>query len=268
MAARTKKAAVPDNSEPEDIRVLALDPGKNEFAYCFSRAGKIKNVGMFKHTLTDMREHRFMHEVKGFVQEVEKFIESLGKIDIIVVERYTSRPGKGGGSVSESINVMIGLLSRYCHRKNIAIQPIMSSQWKNRFRARDKFDTQAERYGFPVSKTKSTEPILDHEFDATGINQWYCECRPMRGVKPANRNLLESYRKQIAKLWKQRLAVPVNGKPKDPQTKQMTPEQVREHVEKLKEEAARKAAEKKAKPKQPKKPKAKRKTAAKPKARK
>jgi hypothetical protein len=172
---------------------------------------------MFKHTLKDMRAHRFMHEAKGFIIESEKFMADLGRIDYIVVERYTSRPGKGGGSVSESINVMLGLLARYCHRKGIVIVPLMSAQWKNRFKKKFGKDTQAERYGFPVSKTKKTEPVLDHEADAIGIAHWFAEAG-LAGMqsRSATTDLMPEFRKQFKKLWKQRVANPTNGKPRSP----------------------------------------------------
>lgn len=197
------------------LRVLAFDPGKNDFAFCFLVNNKIKRVGMFLHTMKDMREQRFMFEVRGFIRESERFMKSLGKLDYIVIERYMSRPGKGGGSVSESINVMIGLLARYCHKHDICIVPITSALWKNRFRRSFGCDTQAERYGFPVSKTSNTEPILDHEFDAVGIGQWFCECRSVGG-KAKSVDMMPKFRAMIKKLWEQRLKHPTNGKPRMP----------------------------------------------------
>ena len=206
------------------LRVLALDPGKNEFAYCYLIGSKPKHVGMFKKTMKDMKEQRFMFEVSGFVREYEKFMDGLGKIDFLVIERYMARPGKGGGSVSEAINVMLGIIARYCHRKGIHIIPISSAQWKNRFSKRHGGDTQAERYGFPVSKTKKTEPVLDHEFDALGIGQWFCECRPLTGSKAPSLNLMKLFRKRAQTLWTERLRKPTNGKPRQaPQKKANKP---------------------------------------------
>ena len=181
------------------LHVLAFDPGKNDFAFCFLVNNKIKRVGMFMHTMKDMREQYFMFEVRGFIRESERFMKSLGKLDYIVIEKYMSRPGKGGGSVSESINVMIGLLA----------------QWKIRFRRSFGYDTQAERYGFPVSKTSNTEPILDHEFDAIGIGQWFCECRSIGG-KTKSIDMMPGFRHMVKALWKQRLEHPTNGKPRIP----------------------------------------------------
>jgi hypothetical protein len=213
-------------AKSKKLRVLALDPGKNEFAYCYLIGTKIKKVGMFKRTMKDMKEQRFMFEVSGFVREYEKFMGGLGKIDFLVIERYMARPGKGGGSVSEAINVMLGIIARYCHRKGIHIIPISSAQWKNRFSSRHGGDTQAERYGFPVSKTKKTEPVLDHEFDAIGIGHWFCECRPLTGSKAPSLNLMKLFRKRTQKLWTERLHTPTNGKPrKAPQKKANKPTQ-------------------------------------------
>lgn len=212
--AASASASTPATKE-SGLHVLAFDPGKNDFAFCFLVNNKIKRVGMFMHTMKDMREQYFMFEVRGFIRESERFMKSLGKLDYIVIERYMSRPGKGGGSVSESINVMIGLLARYCHKHGICIVPITSALWKNRFRRSFGYDTQAERYGFPVSKTSNTEPILDHEFDAIGIGQWFCECRSIGG-KTKSIDMMPGFRHMVKALWKQRLEHPTNGKPRMP----------------------------------------------------
>lgn len=183
--------------------VLAMDPGKRDFACCYVVGGKIKKMKMFHHTIYDLKERVYTQLAADFQKEFDKLVRGFGKVDAIVVERFTARPGKSGGAVSESINIMIGFMTAWCLVNNVKIVLVQASTWKNRMKRRLGLDTQAERYGRYVTKTGKLWPIADHEFDAVGIAQWYLETHmgSEGSSKQSDLDLHKLFKSQLDKRW-------------------------------------------------------------------
>ncbi len=205
------------------MKFLALDPGKADFAWCAVSNSKIVGIGMFPKPIDDIREKFVNVKVMEFRRSLKKLISSTfqEELDLIVLERFQQRPGKGGGANAEFINVMIGVILAECSRKGFKALPVQASTWKNHMAHRyDPLEaenikkknskpskrkgkpkrvkrTHAERLGFKVTKSSKTVPIRDHEFDAAGIAQWHVEMK-------TGTSHLESFKKQIAKIWEKR----------------------------------------------------------------
>lgn len=200
---KTKKDTAGAQARLRSCRVLAMDPGKRDFACCYVVGGKIERLKMFNHTVHDLREQKYISLCASFAYEFDKFVKALGKVDVLVVERFTARPGKSGGAVSESINIMIGFMTAWCLLNGVEIVLVQASTWKNRMRRLRGLDTQAERYGRYVTKTGKLWPIADHEFDAVGIAQWYLETHmgSKGSTKKTDLDLHGSFKSQLDKLW-------------------------------------------------------------------
>lgn len=195
--------------------VLCFDPGKAHFAYCDVVGTDIKSVGMVTETIDDLKTGIFPYRLRMFYRQLKKLVATseskYGTITDIVCERFMARPGKGGGAVSESINVMLGVIALFCHKNNIHIELVSSSQWKNRMKRRLGGDTQAQRYGYSWMSKEPLKgnpyPISDHEFDATGIALAYIETAPALGAGTRTKQNLDhfaSFKQQLRKLWDKR----------------------------------------------------------------
>lgn len=200
--------------------LLAIDPGKNSSAFCCVVGSEIKKLGMFNHTINNLKPGYFHNNFHKFYIEFTKLIASLeskyGKLTNIVMERFMARPGKGGGAVSESINIMIGVIATYCHDHGIAIELITSASWKNRYKRKFGMDTQAARFGFPwVAKaplSKNPYPINDHIMDACGIALYCLETMPDLGsgtTKKQDLDFFPTFKKQLRVIW-DRIAAKTN----------------------------------------------------------
>jgi hypothetical protein len=192
--------------------VLAFDMGKTDMAWAWSYDNKLIDTGLMINTVNDLKSGIFLMQVRKFIRELKSIVQRVeakhGPLTDICVERYVSRPGKGGGAVSESINVMIGIMAAYCNKHNLYLELILASTWKNHFKRKFGCDTQAERYGFKITKTSKKWPILDHNFDAIGLMQFRLETTRIQGdgfakLKP-HLELLDSFKSVLKRLWKQR----------------------------------------------------------------
>jgi len=203
MKISTKDTTKEANTRLLRCRVLAMDPGKRDFACCYVVGGKLERLKMFNHTVHDLREQKYISLCASFSYEFDKFVKALGKVDVLVVERFTARPGKSGGAVSESINIMIGFMTAWCLINGVEIVLVQASTWKNRMRRVRGLDTQAERYGRYVTKTGKLWPIADHEFDAVGLAPWYLESHmgSKGSTKKTDLDLHASFKAQLDKRW-------------------------------------------------------------------
>lgn len=192
--------------------VLAFDMGKTDMAWSWSHDNKLIEVGMIHNTVNDLKSGIFLMQVRRFLREVKALIKRAetahGPITDIVCERFTSRGGKGGGSVGESINTMLGIMAAYCVRNNIYLELVLASTWKMYFKRKYGKDTQAERYGFAITKTSKKWPILDHEFDSVGILQFRIETTSLSSdgfvkQKPYN-DYMKNFKSTLDALWKKR----------------------------------------------------------------
>lgn len=197
--------------------ILSLDPGKEFFAWCLvSDRGKVIDFGMMPKTITDIRDMYANSQVKKFRKAMRKLVLGFKDLHEIAMERFQQRPGKGGGANAEFINIMIGVVATICVELNLRVTLVQASTWKNHMASRYSpklpakptksgkpgrptalKQTQAERYGYRVSKTSKTAPIKDHEFDAIGIAQWVIE-------KNLERDMMPTFKKQLDSIWKAR----------------------------------------------------------------
>jgi len=196
-------------------KILAADPGKSDFAWCIVAKNKILSIGMLKDTVSDIRETFVNSQVRAFKKALLRIIDRNEGIEEIVVERFQQRPGKGGGGNAEFVNIMIGVIISICVDRNLKVNLVQASTWKNHMALRYSLDvtddtpksrrsrskkvkqTQAERFGWKVSKTSKKAFIKDHEFDAVGIAQWVLE-------KRGNTMLLKKFTKQLRSIWEAR----------------------------------------------------------------
>lgn len=191
--------------DPE-YTVMSVDPGKNDMAWSLVRGTVIHRVGMFNHTINDFSEMHFLTKCRDFRREFDALIAGLPYVpDEIVVERFMARPGKGGGSVGESINISIGFMARLCMRLGIRFVLVMPSTWKTYFKRRHGQATQAERYGLEIHKTRKNQPVSDHECDAIGIAQWRIQTSNGSGsTKRQDCDAMPAFISQMESLWKER----------------------------------------------------------------
>ena len=192
--------------------ILALDPGKRDFAWAAIDGVKIPGFGMIHHTIYDIDAMHAMPQRAAFVGELTAVLNKYNP-NVVVIERMQQRPGMGGGAPAEYINVMIGVVLEICAGRGIKFRGVTAATWKNHMKLaydpkpdrskmkkgeRTKALPHCARMQHYVSKTSKTAPIKDHEFDAIGIGQWFCE---MRDKQP----LLNIFIKQIDKVWEMRL---------------------------------------------------------------
>ena len=71
--------------------IMAVDPGKYNFAYCFlTTRGDIIKTGILAHRMTDLKNTKEVNiEIDGFIQEVQDIIQH-NKIRL-VFERFVPR---------------------------------------------------------------------------------------------------------------------------------------------------------------------------------
>lgn len=168
------------------MRVLAFDPGKNNFAYAVGQDGSLESFGFVTALLDDLTA-----DVTGQVLRLAEEFQGLVKThqpDVIVAERFMIRPGaQGQGANSEFINISLGVLISVA--APLEVQIIPAATWKNHWShryppAEGKFEMQAclERgtRAYPGGRRKR---LTTHEADAIGIMAWTFETRGgMTGV--------------------------------------------------------------------------------------
>lgn len=220
--------------------LLTLDPGKTSFAWCVVVGNTLQDTGMITHTITNIDTLHAVVQRDRFIAELTEIFDDYAP-DIVVIERFQQRPGMGGGAPAEYINVMIGVVLEFCCARGVNFRGVTASTWKNHMRlaydpappklpklskaersalkgealkarvAAEKARkqavkrTHADRMGYPVSKSCVTAPILDHEFDAIGIAQWFREI----SVK---KKLLPLFCKRIKCIWETRRADQIQAK--------------------------------------------------------
>jgi hypothetical protein len=140
------------------MRILALDPGKINFAFAVMEDVKVLEAGYIK-CIKDLKRDAFEAESKGFRN---RYFTLLAKYepDVVVAERFMARPGSNGGMVGEYINIMLGVISTVNSSLNIPTELVTSASWKNYLNS---------RYG-RVETLKEHFPHLSvHEADSLGI---------------------------------------------------------------------------------------------------
>ena len=121
----------------EIMRVLGIDPGRRQTWYAVLRCDQEKTslVGVGYLDL-----HPDMPLDLGRPALVSQTLaDTLTQWDpdLVAVERFIIRRGKGGGNVTEPVNQFIGMLARICHVRKIPCRYIMPGThkqwWKHTF---------------------------------------------------------------------------------------------------------------------------------------
>ena len=112
------------------MRILAFDPGKNDFAWAaLHKDGRLKARGFIR-TITTMTFGELEDELARFCLDIERLLDRHNP-DFVAVERMQHRKGKGGGAVDEYINVMIGILLATARTRRIKTMCFPSATWKS-----------------------------------------------------------------------------------------------------------------------------------------
>lgn len=158
------------------IHILALDPGKNNFAAAVCTVDvktgmkfKIIHTCMILNTVTDLTQDIDKQAAK-FRQEIRILLKDYN-IDYLVAERFIVR-GRFMGASSEFINFMIGSLSSIKVEKKL----ITAAQWKNAF---NKIYDLKEFY--------KQIPLVPHKVDAALIglygSHYLTDTKPFECIK-------------------------------------------------------------------------------------
>jgi len=146
------------------MKIIALDPGKNNFAAAVMEDYKVLET-RYIDTIKSLKKDDFDEESRAFR---ENYFEFLSKInpDFVLAERFMARPGAQQGSVGEYINIMLGIVSTINSSKGIPTHLVTSSQWKNYMTA---------RYGAVKDMKEHFKHLSVHEADALAIAVYFME---------------------------------------------------------------------------------------------
>jgi hypothetical protein len=140
------------------MKILALDPGKINFAFAVMDDRKVIEAGYIP-CIKDLKRAAFEKESKGFRNRYFALLEKH-KPDKVVAERFMARPGGNGGAVGEYINIMLGILCTVNSSRGIPTELVTSASWKNYLNS---------RYGRVESMKEHFTHLSVHEADALGI---------------------------------------------------------------------------------------------------
>lgn len=148
------------------MRILALDPGKINFAFAVMDDKKVLETGYIT-CIKDLKRDAFEAESKGFRN---RYFELLSKHepDVVIAERFMARPGGNGGVVGEYINIMLGILCTVNSSKGIPTELVTSASWKNYLNS---------RYGRVESMKEHFTHLSVHEADSLGMAVYTMENR-------------------------------------------------------------------------------------------
>ncbi len=111
------------------MKILAFDPGKDNFAYAvLDKNGKVKEHG-FVRTATDLSADKLHDGIGAFIADIEKLLIKHGP-DFVAIERMQHRPKFGGGSVVEYINIMIGAVLTLTRQHRYKTFAYPAATWK------------------------------------------------------------------------------------------------------------------------------------------
>ena len=170
------------------MNLVALDPGKNNFAYAVICAGKCKQHGHVR-TVTDLNYRNVRDELIRFSHDIDQVLTRHASW--LAFERMQHRPHMGGGAVVEYINLMLGVCIEKALRRDAQLYPVSSVTWKSHYvRAfnldKQRFTMATQKLSVkqpPGSKTKTKTELVTgvlapqpraaelspHEADAVGI---------------------------------------------------------------------------------------------------
>lgn len=176
------------------MRVIALDPGKNHFAYAVITKRRCTHHGHLR-TITDLNVTELPDQLLRFAHDADDLLNKAKPDDWLCFERMQHRPNQGGGAVVEYINVMIGIVLGRAHARGMRVYPVPPMTWKSHFIRqlgldRKRFTMVGQKIAMKLpagSKAKTrrefcagvldcqgrTKGMTPHEGDAVGIGA-YC----------------------------------------------------------------------------------------------
>jgi len=143
------------------MKILAIDPGIYNFAYCVvDNKFKITAIGHLDNPIQSIKKDDLMDNLNLFKWDIENLIKKskLQKKDFVVVERYQSRHR---GIQTELVNIMIGIIAEKLKNSNLIL--VMPAIWKTYM----KRHCSMKKKG--MKKLLNLENISEHMADAIGI---------------------------------------------------------------------------------------------------
>ena len=114
------------------MRIVALDPGKQNFAYAVISEGRCTDFGHVR-TITDLHHERVPDQLTRFRHDINETFGKASPRDWMAFERMQHRPCMGAGAVVEYINLMIGICLAEADERNFRIYPVAPVTWKRHF---------------------------------------------------------------------------------------------------------------------------------------
>lgn len=112
------------------MKILAFDPGKNDFAFAaINQKARVCDHG-FVRSITTMTPTTLRDEITRFLVDIDKLLDKH-EPELVVIERMQHRPHLGGGAVVEYINVMIGMAVAKIFARGCGITLVSASTWKS-----------------------------------------------------------------------------------------------------------------------------------------
>ena len=147
------------------MRIIALDPGKKNFAAAVLDGRKVVETRYLR-PVKSLLWDDFTTEVKAFRDCYFEYVTEF-EPDCVLAERYMARPGIQQGAIGEYVNIMLGIIGIVNASKGIPTHLVTSAQWKNALNS---------RYGKHSKGMKHFMPHLSiHEADAVGIGVYSLE---------------------------------------------------------------------------------------------
>lgn len=176
------------------MRIVAIDPGKNDFAYAVIRDGRCWSHGHVR-TITSLYVEELPDQLRRFSHDITEVLRKASAHDWLAFERMQHRPRQGGGAVSEYINLMIGIVMNMAQVRGMKLYPVPAVTWKTHFirqlgidrkrftmvgqkltmklPAGSKAKTRREYCAGVLDGQPHTNGMTPHEGDAVGIGS-YC----------------------------------------------------------------------------------------------
>jgi hypothetical protein len=135
------------------MHLVALDPGKHNFAYAVLTDGKCKQHGHIR-TVTDLHYNNVHDELVRFSHDITCVISR--HTQWLAFERMQHRPHMGGGAVVEYINLMLGVCIEKALQRGAKLYPVAPVTWKSAIRKQAGIDK--ERFCMSLRKIPIRQP--------------------------------------------------------------------------------------------------------------
>lgn len=118
--------------------IISMDPGKENYSVAIQviedQEPKVEFVKLLEYRIRDLKEKAeppFQNQLELFTKEIEDILDKFNPVECSM-ERYQVR-FRTMGCTTEVVNVMIGVVSSICQKRNIPVRLIIAGEWKNHF---------------------------------------------------------------------------------------------------------------------------------------